>query len=200
MLWLPESCGYSFGEAQLPLLQWHCRVSSVGSQPATTGSSVCGCCHRFCCVGRAEDVSPGLPCGLNCGHWPIYKHMSILFESHLHCSVLHVSDLTWSVLPVSGVHFMLLLLSCYPCHPALSPVPCSMIPELIAILVCVAQPQHVSFEPAWAILEHELAAQIHLSMKHYFAQLKQMEPDNAFRPNTLVRFQHCFSTWLFGPS
>ncbi|KAL3157526.1 hypothetical protein ABBQ32_011986 [Trebouxia sp. C0010 RCD-2024] len=48
-------------------------------------------------------------------------------------------------------------------------------------------PQHVSFEPAWAILEHELAAQIHLSMKHYFAQLKQMEPDNAFRPNTLVR-------------
>lgn len=54
------------------------------------------------------------------------------------------------------------------------------------ILPCVAQPRHVSFEPAWAVLEHELAAQIHISMKQYFARLKQVEPDNAFRPDTLV--------------
>ncbi|KAA6424276.1 MAG: hypothetical protein FRX49_05488 [Trebouxia sp. A1-2] len=48
-------------------------------------------------------------------------------------------------------------------------------------------PRHISFEPAWAILEHELAAQIHITMKQYFHKLKEMEPDNAFRPNTLVR-------------
>lgn len=48
------------------------------------------------------------------------------------------------------------------------------------------QPRHVSFEPAWAILEHELAAQIHLTMKQYFQKLKEVEPDNAFRPDTLV--------------
>ena len=55
-------------------------------------------------------------------------------------------------------------------------------------LLCVAQPRHVSFEPAWAVLEHELAAQIHISMKQYFARLKEVEPDNAFRPDTLVCF------------
>lgn len=48
-------------------------------------------------------------------------------------------------------------------------------------------PRHISFEPAWAILEHELAAQIHITMKQYFHKLKEMEPDNAFRPDTLVR-------------
>ncbi len=54
---------------------------------------------------------------------------------------------------------------------------------------CVLQPRHISFEPAWAILEHELAAQIHITMKQYFHKLKEMEPDNAFRPDTLV--SHC---------
>lgn len=49
------------------------------------------------------------------------------------------------------------------------------------------QPKHMSFEPAWVILEHELAAQIHLTMKQYFQKLKEAEPDNAFRPDTLVR-------------
>lgn len=48
------------------------------------------------------------------------------------------------------------------------------------------QPRHVSFEPAWAILEHELAAQIHITTKQYFNKLKHQEPDNAFRPDTLV--------------
>ena len=48
------------------------------------------------------------------------------------------------------------------------------------------QPKHVSFEPAWAILEHELAAQIHLTMKQYFHNLKEAQPENAFRPDTLV--------------
>lgn len=47
-------------------------------------------------------------------------------------------------------------------------------------------PRHVSFEPAWAILEHELAAQIHITTKQYFHKLKHLEPDNAFRPDTLV--------------
>jgi len=51
------------------------------------------------------------------------------------------------------------------------------------------QPRHISCEPAWAILEHELAAQIHITMKQYFHKLKEMEPDNAFRPDTLV--SHC---------
>jgi len=55
--------------------------------------------------------------------------------------------------------------------------------------ICVLQPRHISFEPAWAILEHELAAQIHITMKQYFHKLKEMEPDNAFRPDTLV--SHC---------
>lgn len=71
-----------------------------------------------------------------------------------------------------------------------------------SILLCVAQPRHVSFEPAWAILEHELAAEIHISMKQYFARLKEMEPDNAFRPDTLVCFLRlycfdCFSSSRF---
>ena len=51
----------------------------------------------------------------------------------------------------------------------------------------LVQPKHVSFEPAWAILEHELAAQIHLTMKEYFHKLQQMEPGNAYRPDNLVR-------------
>ena len=56
------------------------------------------------------------------------------------------------------------------------------------VFACLGlQPSHVSFEPAWAILEHELAAQIHITMKQYFHKLKQMEPDNAFRPDILVR-------------
>ena len=54
-------------------------------------------------------------------------------------------------------------------------------------VLCGLQPRHVSFEPAWALLEHELAAQIHLAMKQYFNKLREMEPDNAFRPDTLVR-------------
>ena len=65
--------------------------------------------------------------------------------------------------------------------------------------LCVAQPRHVSFEPAWAILEHELAAQIHISMQQYFAKLKEMEPDNAFRPDTLVPFCIVFAHNCFVP-
>jgi len=57
--------------------------------------------------------------------------------------------------------------------------------------ICGLQPRHISFEPAWAILEHELAAQIHITMKQYFHKLKEMEPDNAFRPDTLVTHRCC---------
>ena len=59
------------------------------------------------------------------------------------------------------------------------------------------QPKHVSFEPAWAILEHELAAQIHLTMKQYFHNLKEAQPENAFRPDTLVRTSAVFLKYHF---
>ena len=39
-------------------------------------------------------------------------------------------------------------------------------------------------------------------MKQYFAKLKEMEPDNAFRPDTLVPFLrslHCLCTPLLCP-
>ena len=68
--------------------------------------------------------------------------------------------------------------------------------EVAHALYAWLQPKHMSFEPAWVILEHELAAQIHLTMKQYFQKLKEAEPDNAFRPDTLVR--SLLVTCMFG--